>query len=147
MPKPSGGLINGVGRSSPVSASALVRIFDKQRLWWTLPQFQLAEASERWSVLVSLAMWMLYLARPIVQDQPLPWQRPQLDLTPGRVKRGIGTIFRARRYQSDLVAQTARNSSRMAQRQAKETAGALSGSPKAPETANSRCLSGLKLDC
>jgi hypothetical protein len=69
--------------------------FRKQRLWWTLPQFQRVEASDRWSVLVSLAMWMLYLARPIVQDQPLPWQRPQSNLTPGRVKRGIGSVFRA----------------------------------------------------
>jgi hypothetical protein len=69
--------------------------FRKQRLWWTLPQFQLVEAADRWSILVGLAMWILYLARPIVQDQPLPWQRPQHDLTPGRVKRGIGTIFRA----------------------------------------------------
>lgn len=69
--------------------------FRKQRLWWTLPQFQRVEASDRWSVLVSLAMWMLYLARPIVQDQPLPWQKPQRDLTPGRVKRGMGAIFRA----------------------------------------------------
>jgi len=69
--------------------------FRKQRLWWTLPQFQLVEAADRWSTLVSLAMWMLYLARPIVQDQPLPWQRSQHDLTPGRVKRGIGTVFRA----------------------------------------------------
>jgi len=69
--------------------------FRKQRLWWTLPQFQLLEAADHWSTLVSLAMWMLYLARPIVQDQPLPWQRPQRDLTPGRVKNGIGMIFRA----------------------------------------------------
>ena len=69
--------------------------FRKQRLWWTLPQFQLVDAADRWSTLVSLAMWMLYLARPIVQDQPLPWQRPQRDLTPGRVKRGIGSVFRA----------------------------------------------------
>ncbi len=77
--------------------------FRKQRLWWTLPQFQLVEAANRWSTLVSLAMWMLYLVRPIVQDQPSPWhivpmslwERPQCDLMPGRVKRGIGTVFRA----------------------------------------------------
>jgi len=95
--------------------------FRKQRLWCRrLPQFQLVEASDRWSVLVSLAMWMLYLARPMVKDQPLPWQRPQRNLTPGRVKRGMGAIFRARRYQSDLVTQTARNSSGMAKRQAKK---------------------------
>lgn len=69
--------------------------FRKQHLWWTLPQFQLVEAADRWSTMISLAMWMLYLARPIVQDQPLPWQRPQRYLTPGRVKRVIGTVFRA----------------------------------------------------
>jgi hypothetical protein len=69
--------------------------FRKQRLWWTLPQFQLVEAADRWSTLVSLGMWILYLARPIAQDRPLPWQRPQRDLTPGRVKNGIGMIFRA----------------------------------------------------
>jgi len=69
--------------------------FRKQRLYWTLPQFQLLEAVDHWSTLVSLAIWMLYLARPIVQDQPLPWQSPQRDLTPGRVKNGIGMIFRA----------------------------------------------------
>ncbi|MFV2045062.1 MAG: transposase [Anaerolineales bacterium] len=69
--------------------------FRKQRLWWTLPQFQLMEAADRWGVLVSLAMWMLYLARPVVQDQPLSWQRSQCNLTPGRVKRGMGAIFRA----------------------------------------------------
>jgi len=70
--------------------------FRKQRLWCRrLPQFQLLEAADHWSTLVSLAMWMLYLARPIVQDQPLPWQRPQRDLTPGRVKNGIGAVFRA----------------------------------------------------
>jgi hypothetical protein len=69
--------------------------FRKQRLWWTLPQFQLVEAADRWTTMVSLGMWMLYLARPIVQDQPLPWQKPQRDLTPGRVKNGIGMIIRA----------------------------------------------------
>jgi hypothetical protein len=69
--------------------------FRKQRLWWTLPQFQLVEAADRWSTLISLGMWMLYLARPIVQDQPLPWQKPQRDLTPGRVKNSIGMVFRA----------------------------------------------------
>ena len=69
--------------------------FRKQRLWWTLPQFQLLESMDRWTTLVSLGMWMLYLAKPIVQDKPLPWQKPQDNLTPGRVKHSIGAIFRA----------------------------------------------------
>lgn len=67
----------------PIEPSIRVR---KQRLWWTLLQFQLIEAGDRWTTLVSLAMWMLYLAKPFVQDQPLPWQVPQCNLTLGRVK-------------------------------------------------------------
>lgn len=51
--------------------------FCKLWQWWTLPQIQLLEAADHWSILVGLAMWMLFLARPIVQDLPLPWQRPR----------------------------------------------------------------------
>ena len=65
----------------------------KQQLYWTLPQFQSAQASERWTMLVSLAQWMMYLARPVIEDNPLPWQRAQSDLTPGRVQKGLGAIF------------------------------------------------------
>jgi hypothetical protein len=73
----------------------------KQQLYWTMPQFQSAQASERWTMLVSLAQWMMYLARPLVQDRPLPWQKTQsssepvepTELTPGRVQRGLGAIF------------------------------------------------------
>lgn len=65
----------------------------KEQLHWTLPQFQDAGACERWSMLVSLAQWTLYLARPLVQDQPLPWQKGQPRLTPGRVRRGLGALF------------------------------------------------------
>jgi hypothetical protein len=50
-------------------------------------------------------------------------------------------------WQSGVIAQTARNSSRMAERQAKEAAATLSGSPKARKTANSGCFSCLKVDC
>lgn len=65
----------------------------KEQLHWTLPQFWDAEACERWSTLVTLAQWMLYLALPLVQDQPLPWQRKQANLTPGRVRQGLGSLF------------------------------------------------------
>lgn len=65
----------------------------KQQLYWTLPQFYTPEASDRWTMLVSLAQWMMYLARPVVEDNPLPWQRAQADLTPGRVQKGLGAIF------------------------------------------------------
>jgi hypothetical protein len=56
--------------------------FRKQRLGWTRPQFQHKETGDRWSWLVALALWLFYLARPIVQDHPLPWQPPQQKLTP-----------------------------------------------------------------
>ena len=74
----------------PVEPSIRTR---KQQLHWTVPAFQHLEASERWTMLVSLAQWMLYLARGLVQDQPLPWQAPQPLPTPGRVQRGFGVLF------------------------------------------------------
>ena len=65
----------------------------KQQLHWTMPQFQSPEASDRWTMLVSLAQWTMYLARPVVEDSPLPWQKAQSDLTPGRVQQGLGAVF------------------------------------------------------
>lgn len=67
--------------------------FRKQQLHWTLPMFQLAQRCDRWSQLIDLAYWQLYLARDIVADQPRPWQ-PSLDLlTPGRVLQGFSQLF------------------------------------------------------
>lgn len=65
----------------------------KQQLYWTQPRFGGLAAVDRWTVLVTLAQWMLYLARAVVADQPQPWQKAQSDLTPGRVQRGLGAIF------------------------------------------------------
>jgi hypothetical protein len=67
--------------------------FRKQNLMWTVPRFQTLEANDGWSVVVSLAMWTLYLAREVVADQPLPWQTSQIELTPARVQRGMGELF------------------------------------------------------
>ncbi|MDP6495015.1 MAG: transposase [Dehalococcoidia bacterium] len=67
--------------------------FRKQRLAWILPHFQQAERSDRWTTLVDLACWQLFLARDLVQDQPLPWQKPQTELTPGRVLQSLGGLF------------------------------------------------------
>ena len=67
--------------------------FRKQRLGWCKPQFQDKETGDRWSWLVALAVWVLYLARPFVQDHPLPWQKPQYRLTPQRVQQGLPLIF------------------------------------------------------
>jgi len=67
--------------------------FRKNRLYWTLPHFQQAEACDRWTNLIDLADWQVWLARSLVSDQPLPWQRSQTDLTPGRVTQGLGALF------------------------------------------------------
>jgi hypothetical protein len=67
--------------------------FRKQHLGWTTPQFHHKETGDRWSWLVALAVWLLFLSRPIVQDHPLPWQKPQSKLTPQRVQQSLPLIF------------------------------------------------------
>jgi len=67
--------------------------FRKETLGWTLPRFQTKESGDRWSELTAIACWMTYLARPIVEDAPLPWQKPQLRLTPQRVQQSLRPIF------------------------------------------------------
>jgi hypothetical protein len=58
--------------------------FRKQRLGWCKPQFQAKETGDRWSWLVALAVWLLYLVRP-QQGLPLifaqfgsPTRRPKV---------------------------------------------------------------------
>ena len=67
--------------------------FRKQRLYWTLPQFQHPDRCDRWTWLVDVSVWFVFLARELVADQPLPWQKPQVTLTPGRVLLGLGALF------------------------------------------------------
>jgi len=67
--------------------------FRKQHLMWTVPQFQMPEAGDRWSVLVGLAVWILYQACGAVADHPFPWQKCQTQLTPARVQQGMGELF------------------------------------------------------
>ena len=67
--------------------------FAKQRLYWTLPRFSSPEQGERWSDLMPLITWQLWLARPLGVDQPLPWQKKQTELTPGKVAQGMDSIF------------------------------------------------------
>jgi hypothetical protein len=51
-------------------------------------------AAERWTWLVVLAYTLLRLARPVVADQRLPWERPRPagQLTPYRVRRGFSQL-------------------------------------------------------
>lgn len=67
--------------------------FRKETLGWTLPRFQRAETGDTWTLLVALAHWMLFLARPLVEDTPLPWQKPQARLTPQRVRQSLKPVF------------------------------------------------------
>jgi len=67
--------------------------FAKQRLHWTQPQLSSTQASERWSLLMLLMSWQLWLARSECIDSPLPWQSPQDKLAPGRVAQAFASIL------------------------------------------------------
>lgn len=67
--------------------------FAKDRLHWTLPRFATPEQADRWSDLMPLLTWEIWLGREWVTDQPLPWQKPQPRPTPGRVCQGISSIL------------------------------------------------------
>jgi hypothetical protein len=69
--------------------------FLKQRLHWTVPNLSTPKQCERWSDLMPLMTWELWLARDIVTDNPLPWQKSQGNLTPGRVAQSMGGVFAA----------------------------------------------------
>ena len=69
--------------------------FVKQRLHWTLPKRGTPKQCERWSDLMPLMTWELWLARDIVADNPLPWQKREAKLTPGRVAQAMGGILAA----------------------------------------------------
>jgi hypothetical protein len=69
--------------------------FAKQRLYWTHPQFSSLVAAQRWSDLMPLLSWQLWLARQECIDHPLPWQSPQDSLSPGRVAQAFASILAA----------------------------------------------------
>ena len=69
--------------------------FRKQHLFWTLPAFQRSEICDRWTWLNQTAFWFLFLARPLVADCHLPWQKPVVTRTPERVKRAFPSLFAA----------------------------------------------------
>jgi hypothetical protein len=77
---------------SRASVEAMFR-FRKNQLAWTKPGLGSISASQRWTRLVTMAQWILYLARDRVLDQALPWQRKQTRLGPYRVKQSLGGLF------------------------------------------------------
>lgn len=67
--------------------------FRKQRLYWTAPRFRRSERCDHWTMLVDIAYWQVWLGRHLVADCPLPWQRPQPQLTPERILQGYPTLL------------------------------------------------------
>jgi hypothetical protein len=68
--------------------------FAKVNLHWTLPHLGTAEQYERWSDLMPLITWELWLGRGVVCERVLPWQEPQVEkLTPGRVCQSMGGVM------------------------------------------------------
>lgn len=69
--------------------------FCKQILTWTTPRVRTPEQADRWTWLVLLAYTQVRLARSVVADHRLPWERV-LDtrpLTPYRVRRAFSTVL------------------------------------------------------
>lgn len=69
----------------------------KHDLGWTAIRPRAPEAADRWGWLLALALWQLWLARALVADRRLPWERPLPPdrLTPGRVRRAVAGILAA----------------------------------------------------
>jgi len=62
--------------------------FVKRFLNWTLPRARHPEQADRWTWLVVLAYTQLRLARPVVADHRLPWEKLLAEgkLTPYRAR-------------------------------------------------------------
>jgi hypothetical protein len=69
--------------------------FSKQTLGWTTVRPRDPAAADRWTWLVALALWQLWLARGLLADARLPWEAPQSPerRSPGRVRRAFPGLF------------------------------------------------------
>ena len=68
--------------------------FEKTTLRWNRAQLGDLDASQRWTELVTLVSWELWIARSLVQGSKLPWDRtPSKRLTPGQVRHQIGGLL------------------------------------------------------
>jgi len=70
--------------------------FIKHQLLWTTFTGTSLHNTQLWSHLVTAAYWQLWLARPQVADQRLPWEKRVVGhsaLTPGRVRRSLGPLL------------------------------------------------------
>jgi hypothetical protein len=69
--------------------------FVKQALNWTMPRVRHPEQADRWTWLVAMGYTELRLARPVVCERRLPWQRlmPAGTLTPDRVRHAFAQLL------------------------------------------------------
>lgn len=68
--------------------------FLKERLGWVRPKVRNPEQADRWTWLILAAYSQLLLARGVVADRRLPWEKPLATekLTPYRVLRSFATV-------------------------------------------------------
>jgi DDE superfamily endonuclease len=68
--------------------------FLKQDLGWTTIRPRSPQSADRWSWLLAAALWQLWLARDLVADHRLPWERAPVATarSPGRVRRGFAAL-------------------------------------------------------
>jgi hypothetical protein len=68
--------------------------FVKHTLGWTAPSLQTPRQADRWTWLTIAVYTQLRLARGLVDDTRLPWERPchPAKLTPARVRRGFRRV-------------------------------------------------------
>lgn len=69
--------------------------FLKNDLGWTSVRPRDPASADRWSYLLMIALWQLFLARSLIQDIRLPWERERdpEQLSPGRVRRAFGRLL------------------------------------------------------
>jgi hypothetical protein len=71
--------------------------FLKQALGWTSVRPRSPASADRWSWLLAAGLWQVWLARALVAEVRLPWERPASGgaVSPGRVRRGLAGLFLA----------------------------------------------------
>src|SRR5262249_41448988 len=69
--------------------------FFKQTPGWATGRPRHPDAAGRWSWLIAAACWQLWLARAIIGDARMPWERPRSHglVTPGQVQRRFTGIL------------------------------------------------------
>jgi hypothetical protein len=68
--------------------------FAKNTLGWTTPRICTPQQADRWTWLIVAAYTQLRLARGLIADHRLPWEKPRQPdkLTPARVRRGFRAL-------------------------------------------------------